>query len=435
MKILKYLGGLLGLIALGAGISFVVSAPNATMRGIWATEGYGLYLDIGRTQIDIYEVTEISCLHSETLPAHQWLINALEEVTFATTGDQLQINVASILNPIIANRQATLPALCPQTPDEPGTAQENFDVLWQVMDEHYAFFELHGVDWDARQSLRPATHAVLSDEDLFSLFQETLAGLDDGHLSISGPDGQVHSPSVPPDWHDERYVVRNATFAQFDQLTEIPDTGLQYGWATPDIGYIHIAGMHVDPGFNTGSIAFARDAFSEAATALENAKGIIVDVRYNPGGSDQVALAYAGFFTDTPRPALSKTIRTASGYTEPLNIVLTPQGDMHLDQPVVLLTTKYTGSAAEIFTIAMRELGQVTVMGTNTSGGLSDIGNFRLPNGWELGLSHQRYLSADGTLFEGSGVPPDITMQVELEAARTGQDTQLQAAIGALTDG
>ena len=40
------------------------------------------------------------------------------------------------------------------------------------------------------------------------------------------------------------------------------------------------------------------------------ADAVILDLRYNPGGSDDVALAYARFFTDQPVTALTKTTRT-----------------------------------------------------------------------------------------------------------------------------
>jgi len=46
----------------------------------------------------------------------------------------------------------------------------------------------------------------------------------------------------------------------------------------------------------------------------------------------------------------------------------------------------WNGSTAEIFTLATRQFPQVVVIGEPTNGGLSDILDFDLPNGWSLGL-------------------------------------------------
>jgi len=66
-----------------------------------------------------------------------------------------------------------------------------------------------------------------------------------------------------------------------------------------------------------------------------------------------------------------KQTRITTGMTAPFTATLAPQ-DTHWPGPVILLTTRYTASAAEIFTLAMRELPQVVTLGEPTSGGLSE---------------------------------------------------------------
>ena len=53
----------------------------------------------------------------------------------------------------------------------------------------------------------------------------------------------------------------------------------------------------------------------------------------------------------------------------------------------------------------------------------------RLPNGWELGLSHQIYLAPDGSEFEGVGIPPDVTLPVDVAAYKAGYDPLIAAAL------
>jgi C-terminal processing protease CtpA/Prc len=105
---------------------------------------------------------------------------------------------------------------------------------------------------------------------------------------------------------------------------------------------------------------------------------------------------------------------------------------VYLGQPVVLLTSRLTGSGAEIFTMAMRDLPQVTVMGENTGGGLSDILGVSLPNGWKFGLSNQEYATSDGSIYEATGIPPEIVITIDPDALARGEDPVLQAAISKL---
>ncbi|WP_296424400.1 S41 family peptidase [Yoonia sp.] len=426
----------LSVVGFGAfGVSWAMNMPGHDIRGTWATDGYGLQIDIGRAAIDVYEVTAISCYHTRRIPAHQWLIAGLTDIHLTRDGPRLRIDAGGSVSPIMADRTTTLPAHCPTTPDQPGTARDNFDVLWQAMQEHYAFFDLHGVDWFARRdSLRPLAQTVLDDDALLALFKTMLAGLDDGHLSLRTTNGLIYSPSVRPSWHADRHMVRDNTLAQFSQLTAVADTGLLYGWATPEIGYVYMSHMDTNAGFNIKGADRARSAFAEIALAFAAAKGVILDVRYNPGGSDEVALAYAGYFTDIPHPAFTKATRNGGGYTPPDAVALAPNGTFHIKQPTAVLISGFSGSAAEVFVMSTRQLPQVTVIGTNTSGILSNIASFSLPNGWALGLSHQRYVSPDGVSLDGVGIPPDIEVAVAVDAARNGMDETLQQAIKYLSD-
>ncbi len=95
---------------------------------------------------------------------------------------------------------------------------------------------------------------------------------------------------------------------------------------------------------------------------------------------------------------------------------------------MVLVTSGLTGSAAEILTLAMREMDHVISLGEPTSGGLSDVKEFTLPNGWSLSLSNQTYLSMNGDLFEGVGIPPDSSVAFEAPQYLAGRDPVLVAA-------
>ncbi|WP_439156531.1 S41 family peptidase, partial [Yoonia sp.] len=339
---------LIGLGALVLGASWLVTMPGKDIRGTWATDGHGLRFDIGRAVIDIYQVTDISCHHARRIPANTWLIHATQDITLARDGDRLRIDAGGTLGPIMADPTEGLPATCPQTPPTPGSARENFDVLWQAMAEHYALFDLHKVDWAARRrSLRPAADTVLTEAALLDLFKATLDGLDDARLTLRTPGGAVYSPAVRPDWFDDRHMVRDATLAQVGDLTPVANTGLLYGWAAPGIGYVYLAHMDTSGGFNVTAQDQARNGFAEIALAFAAADGIILDARYTPGGADDAALTYARYFSDQTRPVLTRTTRTRAGETPPFRVRLEPEGRFHLDQRTVVLTSGFTTGSAD----------------------------------------------------------------------------------------
>ncbi|WP_298850948.1 S41 family peptidase [uncultured Ruegeria sp.] len=88
-----------------------------------------------------------------------------------------------------------------------------------------------------------------------------------------------------------------------------------------------------------------------------------------------------------------------------------------------------TGSAAEIFTLIMRERPETTIMGTRSSGGLSDVLEFTLPNGWLLGLSYQEYISAQGEAFEDIGIRPGIFVEFDADGIVVGTDALIETAV------
>jgi carboxyl-terminal processing protease len=78
--------------------------------------------------------------------------------------------------------------------------------------------------------------------------------------------------------------------------------------------------------------------------------------------------------------------------------------------PVVVLTSKSTASAAEWFTLAMKTLPNITVVGDTTAGCFSPKVERELPNGWSFTLSSKIAVSADMVQYEGFGIPPDYTV-------------------------
>ncbi|MCF2903723.1 S41 family peptidase [Octadecabacter sp. CECT 8868] len=432
MRLLKQLWIVIGAVVAAFLVSWVLYMPDANERGVWRSQTGGQIITLSPLKAQLYSESSASCVHQLTFPAHMKLVEMAEGATVQVVGEALHLLADGTLEPILFDRIAALPDTCGAfNPNAP--ALDVFNAMWAAMDEHYAFFSLHNVDWDARRDFAPTGAPTLTNEDLFALLSETLTGLDDGHVQLVSPfDG--FSPAVRPSWLPEGDTQVRETLTQIARdtvgpaLTPVELTGVEFTLMPDGVAYVLIRHMGLNAPFGTTEQAAMATAFADVAAEIETANAIIIDIRYNPGGSDSVSFGVASHFTGQPVDVLTKTTRNGDGQTEPFTATLQPYDPTPLTQPVILLTSELTGSAAEILTMAMRELPQVTTMGHPTSGGLSDILGFTLPNGWELGLSHQTYRTMDGGLYEGVGIPPDVAFEIETAPLLQGEDPLLRAA-------
>ena len=153
-------------------------------------------------------------------------------------------------------------------------------------------------------------------------------------------------------------------------------------------------------------------ALDKIARDFRGLKGIIIDIRDNPGGEDSIAIAIINRFCDRKRVAFHRKTKIGPGkddFTPLKTWYLEPQGDVQFtSRPIVLLTCDSVFSGGEAFALAIKDLPHVTIIGDHTNGIFSYQLEKKLPNGWEYCLSYQVYLSADMLCYEGKGVPVDI---------------------------
>jgi carboxyl-terminal processing protease len=158
---------------------------------------------------------------------------------------------------------------------------------------------------------------------------------------------------------------------------------------------------------------FAQGSAAELKTQVQKmlkagAKGLILDLRDNPGGLLEQAIGVASLFIK------QGTVVTTRGRSQPTN-VYTALGDAIATKiPMVVLVNRDTASSAEIVTGALKDHHRATVVGTNTygkgvfqqlmpltGGAWLDItvGEYYTPNGHNLG---------GGGVKEGKGIEPNI---------------------------
>jgi C-terminal processing protease CtpA/Prc len=156
-------------------------------------------------------------------------------------------------------------------------------------------------------------------------------------------------------------------------------------------------------------------AFTPAATRA--LRGLIIDVRCNPGGDDALGLQLASRLASRPYLAYTKRARANPGaparLTPPQPIMVHPAHAPVYAGRIALLTSDETMSAAETYTQAMMGRSPRPVrIGLATQGIFSDVLNRVLPDGITFGLPNEEFLTRDGQAFDNRGVPPDITVPV-----------------------
>lgn len=140
-------------------------------------------------------------------------------------------------------------------------------------------------------------------------------------------------------------------------------------------------------------------------------RGIILDVRGNPGGIVNAVVEVASYFI---REDVILYIRDNQGEISPKNRTeVTPVTDL----PVVLLVDSSSASGSEVLAGALQDYKRATIAGTTTFG-KGSVGQFIiLHDGSAILLTTSRWLTPNHHLIEGQGIIPDIELEVTGEEA------------------
>ncbi|MSP14248.1 MAG: S41 family peptidase [Chloroflexi bacterium] len=188
---------------------------------------------------------------------------------------------------------------------------------------------------------------------------------------------------------------------------------------------------------------FASTANTQLVKALNDAKkagarGLIVDVRNDPGGLlDQSVEVTSQFLKD----GLVLQEQDSKGNRRRFPV---RSGGVATDIPMVVLINEGTASAGEIFAGAIKENGRAKLIGTKTFGTGTVLSTYNLSDGSALLLGTSMWLTPKGNLIKGNGVTPDEEVALpdkitplfpgsgaglNPEDIQNRQDTQLSKAI------
>lgn len=454
--------------------------PRGTSKyqGIWTSAVNGETYEIAGGTLRIYQHTSRHCLIADDF---EGVDDADLRETFTLSGDgqMLSINgsdgTMDLHGPVTQFAKASaLPTPCNQpiaTIGENGYQRDlarDLELFGQTFSDYYLSFDLKQVDWPA--SIEAALAAVsntTSDADFFEILYQLTMPLADAHVHVSsetlGSFSADGKPTLIARLIDE-YVAANAlveplSASDVERLNEYIDSQLSlredillsyaedgsvktaangeiFWYSVDNIAYLYIGAM---TGFSdeddASSQLHALDAALDRVLAdIQHAQGLIIDVRTNNGGRDFLGMAIASRFVSTETLGFSKQSRDGNHRTELEDVFISPRGAIQYLGPIALLTSNSTVSAAEVFTLMMRALPNVTVIGESTQGALSDALEKELPNGITFSLSNQYYFSPEGEWFEHTGIPADIEVPLFTAAEREAKvDLGIETAFAFLT--
>ncbi|PKH44932.1 peptidase S41 [Dehalococcoides mccartyi] len=164
-----------------------------------------------------------------------------------------------------------------------------------------------------------------------------------------------------------------------------------------------------------GDIAYIRlSRFSERTDAeleqvlknLGDAKGIVLDLRGNPGGLVSSVINVTSRFVSS---GVVLTTVDNAGNSEEYKIV--PKA-VTTSLPMVVLVDQYSASGSEALSGALQDYGRATIVGKTTYGKGSVNRTFDVTGNTGIYLTIGRWYTPNGRMIEGQGITPDIELEL-----------------------
>ena len=257
----------------------------------------------------------------------------------------------------------------------------------------------------------PAQEAGLRADDLIYMVDgEMTMGLELSEIvaRVKGEEGTTVHLTI--------YREGESDYLEIDvERRKIESPTVNYEMLENDIGYIQI----------TEFDDVTTDQFTEALATIKGsgAKGLILDLRGNPGGSLNVVV-------DIAREILPKglIVYTEDKYGE--RDEYNCDGRKELEIPLVVLVNGNSASASEILAGAIKDYRKGTLIGTTTFGKGIVQRVLPLTDGTALKLTISAYYTPNGNNIHGVGIEPDIVCEFDSDAYYDDDvDNQLERAV------
>ena len=179
----------------------------------------------------------------------------------------------------------------------------------------------------------------------------------------------------------------------------IPIRSVKSTTLEPGYGYIRITNFRDN---TTDDVVAALQKLEQDEAGL---KGLVLDLRDNPGGILSQAISVSDLFID------QGTILTIKGRLDKHNNVYKARSnDVPREYPLIVLVNGGSASASEIVAGALKDLNRALLLGTQTFGKGSVQTVESLRDGYGLKFTIARYYTPSGQSIQATGIKPDITV-------------------------
>ena len=291
------------------------------------------------------------------------------------------------------------------------TPLNNFEALWQIIDEKYCLFDDKQVDWDSIYEVyQPQfdTIKIRQFEDnyrMFDLMEEMLNTLEDGHVNLYSP----FDVSVCSKWYEGYPENFNSKILTQYYLKDYRRAGgLNYCKIDGDsIGYIY---------YGSFSDGFSLSNWLAVFNYFADCRGIVLDVRNNGGGSMDNAYRLAAPFFLQDMVVGYWQHKSGVGHEEFSNLEpMRMEGSKGIwRRPVIVLCNRRSYSAANFFISIMRYADNCLILGGISGGGGGMPMSYELPNGWLVRFSSVKMYDRDSVSIE-PGIRPHLLVNQHSE--------------------
>ena len=303
------------------------------------------------------------------------------------------------------------------------TPQGNFEALWKIIDEHYCFFDYkqheYGLDWQkVHDKYQRHINGNMTSSQLFEVLGNMLGELRDGHVNLSAS----HDLARYWQWYESYPANYSDTLQRRYMGTDYKiASGIDYKILDDNIGYIRYESF--TEGIGSGNL-------TEVLNYMLLCRGLIIDIRNNGGGNLTNAEVLASRFTNESTLVGYIQHKTGTGHSDFSSMeprYLKPAANLRWQKPVCVLTNRHVFSAANEFTLYMKALPNVKIVGDRTGGGAGMPFSSSLPNGWVVRFSAVPMYDAQRQSTE-FGIAPDYQVSLTEEDFKQGKDTIIEFA-------
>jgi len=174
--------------------------------------------------------------------------------------------------------------------------------------------------------------------------------------------------------------------------------------------------------FNNNTIPLFYEAMIKSL--FSGARGMVLDLRDNPGGFLEVATRMAGWFVPNGEVVVSEEFRSGEK-----NEFKAAGNEALVNFPVVVLINKGSASAAEILAGVLRDLREAPLVGETTFGKGTVQELQALSDGSLVKITVAHWVLPSGKIIGKEGIEPDVKVELTEDDIKAKRDPQLEKAL------